>query len=326
MIEALALLSAVSLALSVNANATERAAPTTDEQSRNLARELVQIELNEGSVGNLEPLERAISLSISTTLASGNPTLQSALAANVEKQLTPLEAKFTGALTDAYSKDLTASEMRRIVDFMRGPGGQAEAANLPILKSKLASGQAMEPNAVAKMEAATDLAYRRAPQARRDLIERIFKAQNFEEHTRQDFQKLYSRLNTAVSAATDALSNSKGKSSSATTPSDNVESDKEVEADVRRTMAIEKSFYLTHFTDGELGIIATYLESDAGQALLTQLPEIQKTVGSKILTKLDDLMPGVMAAACATAKCTDDQRDKLKQRLGVMQQVLHATL
>jgi hypothetical protein len=260
LIGAFAVLSAISLALAVNANATERANRPTDEQSRILARELVQMEVNDGSAGNLEPLKRAISSSISSTLASGNPKLQADLTAKVEEQLTPLEAEFTDALAETYSKDLTLSEMRGIIDFMRGPGAKAEAINLPVLKNTLAAGQSVEADAVAKLEAASDLAYRQAPQARQDLIERIFKAQNFEEHTRQGFLKLYSRLNASASVVTNSESNSGAKSSVETATSDNDELDRKVEADVRRTMAIERSFYVTHFTDEELGVIATYLE------------------------------------------------------------------
>jgi hypothetical protein len=60
--------------------------------------------------------------------------------------------------------------------------------------------------------------------------------------------------------------------------------------------------------------------------VIKQLPEIQRTVGAEILAKLDNLMPGIMATACTTAKCSEDQRDTLKQRLSVMQKVLHSTL
>jgi hypothetical protein len=315
---ALALLGSVLAADGAGASAVEPPAPAVDEQSRALARDLAQAETEVGSAGNFALVERAVSIPISTILASGKPELEAELTTKVHEQLTPWREEYTAALVEAYSENLTASEMRDITAFLRGPGGRAEVVNLPLLKKNLASAQAMEPDMVTKLEADSDIAFQQAREARRDLIERIFKSQNLEERTAQGFRKLYSTLNAAVSVATSAEGAEHANDAQAAPLFHSGEITKQVEADVRRTMAVERAFYLTHYSDEELDVLVTYLESSAGQAVMTQLPAIRQAVGRRMVVKLDSILPSLIVSACATTSCSTQQKDRLKQLVTVM--------
>lgn len=322
----LALLGAALSTHAAGSSTVKQTAPAVDEQSRNLARDLVLAETQDGSVANFTLLERAIALPISNTLASGSPKPQAELASKVHDQLTPWREEYTEALVEAYSRNLTASQMRDIIAFLQGPGGRAEAANLPFLKKSLASALAMEPDAVAKMETDSKIAYQQAPQARRDLIERIFKAQNLEEQTRQGFRKLYSTMSAAVAGAMNAASADTAKDTNVRPLYEKDEMNKQVEADVQRTMAIERSFYLTHYSDEELSVAATYLESDAGQAVMMQLPTIRRAVGSNMAAKLDGRLPNLIESLCAATSCSAEQRDSLNRFMNALRKGMQSAL
>lgn len=86
-------------------------------------------------------------------------------------------------------------------------------------------------------------------------------------------------------------------------------------------MAIERSFYLTHYSDKELNIIANYLESDAGKAVMTQLPMIRQKVGNRLIAKLEDELPGLFDAVCASKGCSSAQREKLNLYLKMLDRI-----
>lgn len=321
-IAVLALLVAVSPALAADNSVDQYTVPTTDEQSRDLAQKLVSAEAEaDDPLRNFAYFELSLASFIQNIVAPGDTKARGDLATEVHEKFAPLKEVFRDALLEGYAESLNPNEMREIIGFLQSPGGLAEKANLPLLKTDLANGLMMDPNAAAKMEARSEDAFKDAPQTRRDLIVRILKAQNLEERTRQGLRKHYSTMSDALSVAGNGDGGPQEKGSDTKSQLNNDEVDKQIEADVRRTMAIERSFYLTHYSDKELNIIANYLESDAGKAVMTQLPMIRQKVGNRLIAKLEDELPGLFDAVCASKGCSSAQREKLNLYLKMLDRI-----
>jgi hypothetical protein len=182
---------------------------------------------------------------------------------------------------------------------MRSPAAEAEKTNLLLLKAELGaalSGSSGSPN----VEAEALRVYDAASPAKRELILRIFKAQDFEAHTRKGYVTLGAVMKAGLQKAA-----SKGE-----IPQPSSQTDDELGADayVRLVTAVEKRYYANHFAEADLAAIATYLESDAGQAILSRMPLVKREVGKSLSAQLAIALQSLDKSVCTAVPCSEAQR------------------
>lgn len=304
--------SAIALgALILAPSAVLAAGPSAPASSiRDLAVALVEADgSKEKFAKGLQPLERMLGQSIASKVGASDPAEAGKVKATLHSALESLPAKMADTAADAYAANFSRRELSDILAFMNGPGGRAEIANLPLLKADLAAGMSQETSGVVKVG---EDAFVQAPAARRALILRLFNAQDLEAHTRLGYAALEHVMTAALTAADDDQATRKTQRAETASP---LEAEKEARAAdeyVRMVMAVEKRFYVNHFSDEELTLLVAYLESDAGQAIIARNSLVQRAVVQGMQEHLGAILSSLDAQVCATVPCTSKQRADLK--------------
>jgi hypothetical protein len=294
---------------------------TATPETRTLAAEVVRIGGDrERMAGQLRPLETMLEQTIVSTLGANDDATKSKVDGIVRGGLVSLEGKAVEAEANAYAAHFSAAELRDVLAFMNGPGGRAEAANLPLMKHDLGPALTMVDADAAKTIQDAEAAFAKATPARRTLIRRIFAAQKTEAHIREDHEALLATMASAMNSASGSAG--RGADSAPETPKEA----HDLDAYVHLVMAIETRFYVQHYSDAELEGIAAYLESETGQAVIDRLPLIRRAIGQAMQTQLNSFLPIADAPICAAVSCSPEQRAALKVRARGLLDVMSAML
>ncbi len=248
----------------------------------------------------LEPMESLVSNLIAAKLSLSDPSTAAKVRSVVHQALEPVSVKAADAMIDAYASNFTSQELGAVLAFMRSPAGEAEKANLPLLRVELGAaltGLSSDPN----LEAEATRIYEGASPAKRELIVRILKAQDFEAHTRKGYAALGEVMKAAIKQAA-------SPAQSATPSSPTAEDERAADAYVRLVTAVEKRYYVNHFSETDLSAMAAYLESDAGQAILARMPIVKRAVGKALADALVIAIGSLDKDVCAATPCTAEQR------------------
>jgi len=267
-----------------------------------LAKALVEIgEERQHEAKALEPMETLLSNLIAIKLSLTEPSAKAKVTAAVHEAFAPVSVRAGDAMTDAYAANFTAQELSAVLGFMRSPTAEVEKANLPLLKAELGAaltGFASNP----AIEAEALRVYDSASPAKRELILRILKAQDFEAHTRKGYATLGAIMKTALQQAA-----SKGPTPQLS-PLQTADDERAADAYVRLVTAVEKRYYVNHWSEADLSAIASYLESDAGQAIQTRMPLVKRAVGKSLSDQLVVAIGSLDKSVCAAVPCTQVQR------------------
>jgi hypothetical protein len=292
---------ACAVALLLLLPAVARAGPPPADV-RELAKALVEIgEERQHEAKALEPIETLLSNLIAIKLSLTDPSAKAKVTAVVHEAFAPVSVKAGDAMIDAYAANFTAQQLGEVLGFMRSPTAEVEKANLPLLKAELSAaltGLAGNP----AVEAEALRVFDGASPAKRELILRILKAQDFEAHTRKGYATLGAIMKTALEQA--------GSKEPTPQPSSSQTTDDERAADayVRLITAVEKRYYVNHWSEADLSVVASYLESDAGQAIQTRMPLVKRAVGKSLSDQLAIAIGSLDKSVCAAVPCTQVQR------------------
>jgi hypothetical protein len=296
---ALAALSAPASPLVARGAQTGAATPET----RALA---VQIVATSGDpnklVAGLQPMQAGLVHIISSTVGANESASQAKIAAIVHDVFSSLSSRIADAEVDTYATHFSASELRGILAFLTGPGGRAEVANLPLLKVDIGAGIRMNEAEAATTIRDAEAEFAKAPPARQALILRIFAAQKTEMHIRRGHAALTGVIDRVADRNLGAAPDLQKGAQQA----------HDLDAYVDLVMAIERRFYVRHYTDAELANVATYLESQAGQAVIDRLPLIQRAVGEAVQAQLSQFLSTIDRPVCSAVPCSAEQRTQLK--------------
>ncbi len=288
-------------------------APAATREARALAGALVSASGDrENEVKALDPVEGMLSSQIAMRLSTTDPGVVAKVNEVVHGALSTVVQKSVDALVEGYASSLSTDELGHIIAFVKSPAGQAEKANLPLLKQALAAALNSSDTGAKAGESAAQVFAAASPE-QRALVLRILTAQDFEAHTRQG----YATLGVTVKAA---LSRS-GVRPPGGQPGSEADA-KAADASVRLATEIEEGFCVSHYTNAELAEAAAYLESEPGQALLTRLPKVKGAIGAVLAQALADALSSLPAQVCTTVACSPDQRTRLAELMAVMAAVV----
>jgi hypothetical protein len=274
--------------------------PTAD--ARTLAATLVRLgDERENGAKALEPVEGMLSAQIAMRLSATDPDVVAKVKQVVHEALSPVVRKAGDGLVDGYAASFSPEELSHVVAFVESPEGQAEKANLPLLKKALAAWLSGSPEAANAGDTAAKVFAAASPETR-SLVQRILAAQDFEARTRQGFATLNSAFESVFSRA--------GVGTSTAQPGSNADA-KAADDYVRVVTEIEEGFYVTHYTDAQLTAVAAYLESEPGQAVLTRLPKLKRALNEELLQGLSHALSSLPERVCSTVPCSADQRTGL---------------
>ena len=293
-----------------NATLADKTSPV-DPQTRALA---VQVVAKGGErdrlAGALAPVEDLLKFKIKSALGLTDEADSAKIMAIVHAAVIVVSSKVSEAEADAYAANFSTSELSEILAFLTGPSGEAEETNLPLLKRDLRAALDMDTLGVAKIKKTAALDLDKVSPNRRDSIERIFKAQDLEAHTRQGYLTLQARLSRVTSIFHDKpitqTQNSSAKSNEEARAADDY---------ANMVMAVETQFYATHYTDTELAGVADYLESKAGRAALTRKPLIQQAAGRAMRAQFTTFLAALDASVCSAVACTPTQHASLRNEI-----------
>lgn len=248
-------------------------------------------------------IQATVSKMIAVRVGASDPTASAKVAAVVSETLSPVPPKVIAATVAAYAANFSNREIDDVLAFMDGPGGRAEKTNLPLLRAALAAaliGQ-VDPSSAPE---AIDRALAAAPALRRQLIARVFKAQDLEGQTRKDYMALLGGARAVVTAIDTAHTLPPARDDPATLAH-------AADDYVRMVMGVEKRFYLDHFSDAELVAMADYLESEAGRAMLTGAPLVKRAVGQVMRDQVVAALASLNTSVCSAVACSPQQRKEL---------------
>jgi hypothetical protein len=267
-----------------------------------LAKALVEIgEERQHEAKALEPMETFLSNLIAIKLSLTDPSAKAKVTAVVHEAFAPVSVRAADAMIDAYAANFTAQELGDVLGFMKSPTAEVEKANLPLWKAELGAaltGLASNP----AVEAEALRVYNGASPAKRELILRILKAQDFEAHTRKGYAILGAAMKTALQQV--ANKGPTQQPNSLQTADD----DRAADAYVRLVTAVEKRYYVNHWSEADLSAIASYLESDAGQAIQRRMPLVKRAVAKALSVPLVVAIGSLDKSVCAAVPCTQVQR------------------
>ncbi len=276
-----------------------RAAPPPADVHE-LAKALVEIgEERQHEAKALEPMETLLSNLIAIKLSLTDPSAKARVTAVVHEAFAPVSVRAGDAMIDAYAANFNAQELGDVLRFMRSPTAQVEKANLPLLKAELSAAlTGLASNAAVEAEALR--VYDGASPAKRELVLRVLKAQDFEARTRKGYATLGAITKTALQQVA-----SKGPQPSSLQTADD---ERAADAYVRLVTAVEKRYYVNHWSEADLSATASYLESDAGQAIQTRMPLVKRAVGKSLSEALVVAIGSLDMSVCGAVPCTQDQR------------------
>lgn len=301
---------AFAIALLASPSLAHAAAPSGDVHE--LAKALVEIGGERPRMAKiLEPIEAIIAGGISLDLSLTEPDETAKVKSVVHQALAPISDRAGDAMVDAYSANFTAKELSDVLTYMNTPAAKAEKANLPLLKADMGAALSGASNRTT-IEADAIKVYDGAPPAKRELVLRILKAQDFEARNKRDLAIFGAALTAAVPA--DKEGEKAQSPSAAPTAADSRASD-----DYMRLMvAIQKRYYVDRFSEADLSTVAAYLESEAGQAVLTRLPLVRRVVGKAMADATLVALGSLDAKVCATVPCNGDQRSSIAEHTRAM--------
>jgi len=277
-------------------------ASTATANARTLAETLVRLgDERENEAKALEPVEGMLSAQIAMRLSATDPDVVAKVKQVVHDALSPVVRKAGDGLVEFYAASFSPDELSRVVAFVESPEGQAEKANLPLLKRALGAWLSGSPEAANAGDNAANVFAAASPE-RRSLVQRILAAQNFEVRTRQGYTTLYSTFEGIFSRV--------GVGTSTAQPGSNADA-KAADEYVRVVTEIEEGFYVTHYTDAQLTAVAAYLESEPGQAVLTRLPKLKRAMSAELVQELSRTLSSLPERVCSTVPCSSDQRTSL---------------
>jgi hypothetical protein len=267
---------------------------------------------------SMAPFESMLAKSIVSKLAVHNPDAikDPAVAATVtlivRNAMSPVYDKTVDAEIGAYSENFSVQELNDIITFIKGPGGQAERTNLPLLKAELSPLMEMSAADAATMEESAERAFSDISPSRRELVLRIFKAQDLEAHTRRGYASFFTTLGGAINKV-DGHAAAQRSNNHPNAKADAEEVAHAADNFTRMAMAVQKRFYTSHYSDAELNTIATYLESEAGQAAMTRNPMIKRAAAQVMQVQLVSALATLDEAVCSAVTCSSEQRAELAQ-------------
>ncbi len=290
------------------ASAPARPSPATPE-ALSLATTLVGVSDERANATKaLEPLENLMSGWITTCLSTTDPSVIAQVKQIVRDALSPIQQQAVDAMVDSYAASFSTEELGRAIAFAEGPEGQAEKANLPLLKKDLAAALSGS-SKVAKAGDSASQVFAAASPERRAFVQRILVAQHFEARTRRNYATLGAMIEAAALRAGLGTSTGKAGSRADAKAADNY---------VRLVTEVEEDFYVTHYTDAQLTGFATYLESEPGQAFVTRMPKVRKALSSVVAHGLLGAVSKLPDRVCKAVACTPDQRTRLAELTTVM--------
>lgn len=292
----------VAFAIAVLASPSLAHAAASSGDVHELAKALVEIgDERPRMAKTLEPIEAVIAGGIAVELSLTDPDSTAKVKDVVHQALAPVSDRAGDAMVDAYSSNFTAEELSDVLTYMNTPAAKAEKANLPRLKADM--GAALwSASGGATIEADAVKVYEGAPPAKRELVLRILKAQDFEARNRREFATFGAAMKTMLPPA---VKGEKAQPHNAGAPAE----DARVMDDYMRLMvAIQKRYYVDHFSEADLSTVATYLESDAGQAVLTRLPVVRRATAKAMADQIFVALGSLDEKVCAAVPCTADQR------------------
>lgn len=282
-----------------------------------LAKEIADTEVSREQFDKrMAPVEKMLALSAVSALAANNPEIMNdsdtaaKVAAIVHNSVSSVYSKVMDARASAYAETFSKRELTDIVSFIRGPGGQAEKINIPLLKADLSPLAMMSATDAANMEVAADQTFVSVSPSRRELVLRIFKPQNVEERTRRGYAILLTRLSEDPHKV-DSDATTPGSNANPRAKASEDEVARFVDEYVRKVMAVEKRFYANHYSDADLSIIATYLESETGRLTINRSPAIERAAAQITLRQFVSVLASLDEAICSAVICSSEQRARL---------------
>ena len=280
-------------------------APAATRQARALAETLARVsDEREKAAKALEPLEGLLSGQVAIRLSTTDPGVIAKVKRIVHDGLSSVVQKSVDAMADGYAANFSTEELGHVIAFVESPVGQAEKANLPVLKKELAAAL----NDSGTGDAAAH-AFAAASPEKRTLVRQILTAQDFETHTRQGYARLL-----AIGAAAASQS---GVGASAQRPDSDADP-KAADDYVRLMTEVEEGFFVTHYSDAQLAAMVSYVESKPGQAILTRLPNVKRAVGAVLTHELSATVSTLPEHVCAIVACSPEQRTRLTEFASVM--------
>jgi hypothetical protein len=276
------------------------AAPTVD--AHELARTLVEIGgERQREAKALEPMEALVSNLVDSKLSLTDPSATAKVKSVVHDAFAPVSVRAGDAMIDAYATNFTGHELGEVLAFMKSPAAETEKVNLPLLSGELSAALAgLSSNTNVEVDAMR--VYDSTSPAKRELILRILKAEDFEAHTREGYAKWGAMMRAALKQVANNPQNVE--------PSypQTAEDERAADAYVRLVTAVEKRYYADHFSEIDLSAIATYLESNTGQAILVRQPKVKRAVEESLADQLVIALGSLDKNVCATVPCTPEQR------------------
>lgn len=269
----------------------------------------------------LAPMEPMFQGVILSNVASKDVGAEATVATVVHEMFSSIGKQLGDASVGAYTANFSPTELSAVLAFVRGPGGQAERANAPLLKADLRAALSAQAPAAETIEAA-EAVFAKAPPTKRALIQRIFRAQNLEARTRAGYATLGAVMDAALVAATGGEPTKKAPPSSEAADKASQASDRYV----RLVMAVEERFYVDRFNETDLATLADYLESGAGQAMLTRSPTVQRVLTKAMQEQFATMLPALSETVCSAITCSAADRAGLAAEMRSLAAMLPSVL
>lgn len=135
-----------------------------------LAKEIADTDMDrERFEKSMAPFEKMLAQSIVSKLAVNNPAITNdtdtaaKVTSIVHHIVSSVYGKVIGTEIVAYAENFSSQQLMDMVTFIRGPGGQAERTNIPLLKADLSPLVTMSATDAAKMEDAAEQTFSNVP-------------------------------------------------------------------------------------------------------------------------------------------------------------------
>lgn len=297
----------VAFAIAVLASPSLAHAAASSGNVHDLAKALVEIgDERPRMAKTLEPIEAVIAGGISLELSLTDPDSTAKVKGMVHQALAPVSDRAGDAMVDSYAANFTLQELSDVLAYMNTPAAKVEKANLPLLRAEM-GGVLTGASNRATIEADAMKVYDGAPPAKRELILRILKAQDFEARNRRELATFGAAMKTMLPPAL------KGEKAQPHNSVATAEDARAMDDYVRLMVAIQKRYYVDHFSEADLSTVATYLESDAGQAVLTRLPVVRRAMAKVMADQIFVALGSLDEKVCAAVPCTADQRASIAE-------------
>lgn len=297
----------VAFAIAVLASPSLAHAAATSGDVHELARALVEIgDERPRMAKTVESIAADISSRFSMELSLTDPAVAGRVNEVVHQTLAPVSDKAGDAMVEAFAANFTAQELGDVLTYMNSPAAKAEKANLPLLGVEMGAAYS-DDSSSSTIQAAAQKVYDSASPTKRELILRILKAQNFEATTR----KGYAIIGEVMKAGYGQVG--RDPSDPSPSPAGTTEDDREADAYVRLMTAVFKRNYVEHFSEADLSTAAAYLESHAGQAMVTRTPLVKRAVGKVLADQFVSAIRSLDGKVCAVVHCTAEQQARIAE-------------